>query len=263
MQFSYDEPVATVGQIGTWDFYSINSLAWGLNAQTTVLALSASAPDGTYTVRIEGEEGLFDSSFVADGDDNTAITAGIAAAINDNEDLANIVSASGLTLSFLHEGYSYDVSFPSNPEAEGDVPALSVDSQTSATPSRLPLGLGVVDSGNRTARLPETGDIALDIMGISVRNADQLLTLDSVQPAPGQTAPSMVSCLRQGSVWIKSETAAAVNDPVYIRVTAGAGEQAGAVGNAADGGDCVLVPGRYRTACAAGGLARIEVNFPG
>jgi hypothetical protein len=263
MQFSYDYPASTLGQIGTWDVGAIDSLVWGLAAQTTVLALSASAPDGTYTVRIEGEEGIFDSSFVADGDDNTAITAGIAAAINANDDLNNIVSASGLTLSFLHEGYSYDVSFPSNPEGEGDVPALSVDSETSAAPGRIPLGIGLVDNGSGGARLPETGDIALDILGISVRNSDQALELSFQQPAGGTLAPSAVSCMRQGSCWVDSETAAAVNDPVYVRVTAGAGEQAGAIRNDNDGGDAVLIPGRYRTACEAGGRAKIQLNFPG
>lgn len=263
MQFSYDYPVATLGQIGTWDVGAINSLVWGLTAQTTVLALSASAPDGTYTVRIEGEEGLFDSSFVAVSLNNTQITAGIAAAINANDDLENIVSATGLTLSFLHEGYSYDVSFPSNPEAEGEVSSLTVSSETSATPARIPLGIGLVDNGSGFARLPESGDIALDIMGISVRNADQVLVLDYTQPENGSLAPSAVSCMRQGSCWIKSETEAAVNDPVYVRIIATGSEQAGAIRNAADESDTILVPGRYRTACAAGGLARIEVNFPG
>lgn len=262
MQFSYSYPVATVGQIGGWDVGAVDSLVWPLTSQTTVFHVSGTN-DGTYTLRIAGEEGTFDSSFVASSNTTAQIIDGIIGAVTGNNDLNNIVSATSDsvatgTLAFIHEGYSYTVSYPSNPST-----SLSTDSSSDASPARVPLGIGVVDNGSGGARVPASGDSALDILGISVRNADQVLTLDYQQPDPGLAAPASVSAMRQGSCWIECETTASVNDPVFVRIVATGDEQAGAVRIDADGSDAVQIPGRFRTSCSAGGLARIEVNLPG
>lgn len=262
MQFSYDYPIATLGQIGTWaGLVEIDSLVWPLLAQNTDIAVGG-ATAGLHTVRIEGQEGLFDSSFTVVAETVAQFTDALAAAITANADLTNIVVAtsdtvSAIDLAFLQAGYSYVVSYPANPGAD-----LSTSAESAAGGPRLPIALGMVDAGNRVARFPTTGDVALDILGITVRNAEQVLTLDINQPAPGFEAPSELSVMRSGSCWVAPEVAVAVNDPVFVRVTAGAGEQAGALRNDADGGDAVQIPGRYRTAAAAGGLARIEINLP-
>ena len=261
-QFSYDYPIATIGQLGTWvGNVNIDSLVWPLLAQNTTVTVGTSTA-GLHTIRIQGQEGLFDSSFTVVAETVAQLTDALAAAITANTDLLNIVVAtsdgvSEIDLAFLQNGYSYTVSYPANPGTD-----LSTTAETAAGGPRLPLGIGLVDAGNRVGRLPTTGDVALDILGIVVRNAEQVLTLDVIQPAPGFESPSEISVLLEGSCWVAPEVAVAVNDPVFVRVVATGTEQAGALRNDADGGDAVQLPGRFRTAAAANGLARIEINLP-
>jgi len=71
-----------------------------------------------------------------------------------------------------------------------------------------------------------------------------------------------LSVMRTGEAWVAPEVAVAVNDPVFVRVTATGSEQAGALSNVTDGGDNVQVAGRWKTAAAAGELARVLLNMP-
>lgn len=262
-QFNYDYPIGVLGQLAVYDPARIDSLGVLVPSQADEIAIGG-VDLGTYTVRIEGEEGIFDTDFVVGG----VLTAdqiadGIAAALEANALLENIVDAAGtpgtpVLLSFKHPGLGYTISFPSNPGGN-----MSLTNTQSATGTPIPLGVGVTSDDGITARLPQTGDTAADFWGCAVRNADLVQGLDTNQPTFDQYLPAdELSACREGEIWVRPEVAVSVNDPVYWRVTATGTEQAGAFSNVDDGGDNVLLAGRWRTAAAAGGLARLILNTP-
>ncbi len=83
--------------------------------------------------------------------------------------------------------------------------------------------------------------------------------LDSTGLRPG----TLMSCLVQGIMLVKVRTGCAVGDRLFVRRTAGAGEELGATENAADSTDMIdcTKQGRFLTSCSANGLAWLEVNF--
>lgn len=260
-QFSYTFPPAQLGQIGTFGWENIDSLANPLRSQINTITV-ADNDAGTYSVTITAPEGEFVTSRPVVAQSIAQIADELADAINDNEDLLNIVSAesdgvSVITLTFLHAGVSYTVAVSS---ASADlVLALS----QSAGGSNFPLGIGVVDAGDKTARLPQSGDVALDILGIVCNRGDVELPFQTGFDSSAQLVPGAeLAVLRQGEIWVRPETAVSVNDPVYCRVVATGSEQAGALRNDADGGDAVQLSARFRTAASAGGLAKIQIDTP-
>lgn len=83
--------------------------------------------------------------------------------------------------------------------------------------------------------------------------------LGTVGVKPGE----VVKVLEAGCLWVQVETAVAVDDEAYVRVVVnGAADQLGIVRNAADGVNTIRLKGsRFRTAAAAGGVARLEFDM--
>lgn len=262
MQFSYEPQVALLGQVANCDPEAICSLTAPLLAQINEIVV-ADNDAGTYTITIVAPEGSFSVSLTVVAQTVAQIADAMAASLAALEGLENIVSATSdgvdtITLAFLHVGYSYTVSVTS---ASADL-VLS-ETQSAGGPS-FPLGIGVVDSGGEIGRVPTTGDVAFDILGITVRSPYLTVPFGFFEAeAPAAfTAGSKMSVMRMGSCWVSPEVAVAVNDPVFCRVVATGSEQAGALRNDADGGDAVALRARFRTAASAGGLARIEISQP-
>lgn len=69
-----------------------------------------------------------------------------------------------------------------------------------------------------------------------------------------------VPVLREGTFWARSEDAVTTaGSPVFVRFTAGVGEELGALRTDADGGDAVALPGaQFMGVCSAGGLVKVE-----
>lgn len=262
MQFSYTQPFATIGQIANCDPDAIATLRAPLLAQiSTITVVDNDA--GAYSVSVSGVEGSFSASLTVVAQSIAQIANELADAINAQELAQNIVTATSdgvdtITLAFLHSGFSYDVSVAS---ASAD---LTLALTQAAGGDSFPLGIGVVDSGGELGRLPTTGDVALDILGVTVRTPNNLVPFGfNVSPAPaGTLAGYEMSVMRMGSCWVVAESAVSANDPLYCRVVATGSEQAGALRNDSDGGDAVQLRGRWRTSASAGGLARIEISQP-
>lgn len=270
MQFNFVYRGAQVGQVDSIvGPTSIDSLFAALVAQVTTIVVGG-ADDGLYQVRIQGAN--LDQTFEFDASANTIaeIADGLAADALTVDGLTGTVSVTSdgvdtLTLAFSHPGYEYTVSAPGNPAGN-----LSITLTQAAIGREFPLGVGLVNEGDQLARLPQSGDTALDIVGVSVRSINRIVPLGLGFPAqfvqgPGSetlVAPLSVACLRLGSCYVTPEVAVAAGDPVYCRVIAGAGEQAGAFRNDADGGDAVLLPGRYVESGAAGDPVRIQLGHP-
>lgn len=263
-QFSYEFAEAILGQLAIYDPASIDSLINELPKQQSTVTTGGVATDGTYTITVVGEEGTFTASFLrAAAETNAAITDALAAnwaAQPANLNIATMTSdlVSINTLAFLHAGSQYTVTVVA-PTPGTLVAALVVD----PVGVNIPLGIAVVSDDGEFARLPAPGDTAQDFWGITVRNADLIQELSLPSAAELEFLPAdSLSVMRSGEAWVAPEVAVAVNDPVFYRVTATGAEQFGALSNVADGGDNIQLAGRWKTAAAAGVLARVLINMP-
>lgn len=108
-----------------------------------------------------------------------------------------------------------------------------VDSLINNSGDVLPYGIGVVRTGERTADVPSAaGQI---FAGVIVRN--------ELGAGVGVAVKEVMGVVSTGDVYVMPEQTVAYGDPVYMRVTAGDGEQVGAFRKDADGGDAVRVVG--------------------
>lgn len=77
---------------------------------------------------------------------------------------------------------------------------------------------------------------------------------------------AMLNILRKGTIWVYCRTAIAVGDRLWVRAVASGGSPAeflGAPENADDGTDTIdcTKQGVFMSSCAAGGFAKLEVDF--
>lgn len=69
--------------------------------------------------------------------------------------------------------------------------------------------------------------------------------------------------VRQGRVWMYSETAAYQGRDVYVRMVAGDGESLGAIRATPDSTDCALLKSaKFASTTAAAGYVLVEINLP-
>ncbi|MCK5496559.1 MAG: hypothetical protein KAI80_09120 [Hyphomicrobiaceae bacterium] len=262
-QTDYNFIEAILGQLAVYDPASIDSLVNTLPSQQSTVVTGGVDTAGDYVITVVGEEGTFTASFTRVAENTAAITDGLAAAWLADAANANIatMTSDGVdtnTLDFLHAGNGYTVTV-SAPAPGTLTAALVVDPNG----VNIPLAIAVTSDDGEAARLPTAGDTAQDIWGIVVRNADLVQELSQPQPTVLEFLPAAeLSVMRTGEAWVAPEVAVAVNDPVFVRVTATGSEQAGALSNVTDGGDNVQVAGRWKTAAAAGELARVLLNMP-
>lgn len=262
MQFNYEMPIAQLGQIANCDPEGICSLTAPFLAQiSTVTIVDNDA--GAYSVTIVGPEGTNVIPLTVVAQTIAQIADQLAAAGSTLEGLLNVSAVtsdgvSAVTLAFTHVNTDYEVTLTS-PSADMTVALTQASGGVS-----FPLGIGVVDSGSETARKPQSGDLAGDIVGVTVRSPYNLLpfgfSMDQIAASVGPGCK--LSAMRQGSCWVRPETSVASGDPLFCRVVAAGAEVFGALRNDADGGDAVALRGRFRSAASAGGLARIEINQP-
>ena len=84
------------------------------------------------------------------------------------------------------------------------------------------------------------------------------ITRSAVNYADGEVVP----VIRNGDVWVTSETAVKDGDPVWVRVVATGGEVLGAVRATPDSNDCVRIKNARFTSTNSAGLSRIDLNLP-
>ena len=261
-QYDYQRIAGSPGMLAIWRPEDLDSLVVKVPAQEDDVPIGGTT-DGTYTMAIQGEEGTFTASFVASGNTADEIAAGLAANVVAQVPLYNVVKASAVgtpvKLAFIHPGSSYAITFPSNPGGN-----MSLSPVTSPLGTPIPLGHAVCSDDGKTARAPKLGDTAAQFWGCSVRNSDLLNPIDGLNGRDIQFQPGiMLSAAPKGTVWVPTETAVAVNDPVFFRVDAGAGQTFGAFGAVADGGKAVQVVGKYLSATTGPGqLALLRLANP-
>jgi hypothetical protein len=263
-QFDYTKNALLLGQISSATPWAIDSYLNELTAQVSRIALGGS-DDGTYTVQIVGPEGTFTGTFVASGDAITDIIDGLLASLNDNavnpdfeENVATGVNADpNLDLTFMHEGITYTITFPSNPAGN-----MTVSNTTEPGGARIGLGLCMAQGAADDLAVPPT-DEADFLLGITVRNINTE-TNDGIQTSEdGYPGGSAMSLLRQGECTVQTEGAVTRGGPVFVRhAGATAAAPLGSL-SSTDDAETVQLPGaRWRTSTTAAGLAVVTVNNP-
>lgn len=153
----------------------------------------------------------------------------------------------------------------------GDADDFQSFSKISTDSASIPIGCFVAADGEQGAALPSsTADQLLGPVMGEMRFApawtDRDGNVHGDQDADGLVPGTQMDVMKEGTLWVVSETTASAFEPVFVRCVAGVGEQAGAVRNAADASDCQDLTGkaRYLTDVAnAGDLALIEVRMVG
>lgn len=98
---------------------------------------------------------------------------------------------------------------------------------------------------------------------IHTHNVEQSYPYSTSVGGTGYALESAMNILRRGHIYLRPETAVTPGQQVYVRFVAAGTERLGAVRNDADTADAALLPTAYfRTACAAGGIALVEINLP-
>lgn len=132
------------------------------------------------------------------------------------------------------------------------------DIATNQAQENVPFGRGLVNGGEEIAVIPSsTGSTVFE--GVSLHSYEVELDSNNVRQYVDGDA---INTLKRGRVWVKSEAAIAIGDPVYLRHTAnGATKLPGMFTDNADNGKCYLLTGaRWLTSCGAGELALLEVS---
>lgn len=129
-------------------------------------------------------------------------------------------------------------------------------------------------AGSFTVGVPALASLTVsDLLGIVVREPIKTgVFASNLYGYPGFTATGAegnyvdgepFNVITKGGIWVITEEAVNDQDPIYVRVAAGAGGSVlGQFRNDADTASCVLVPGRF-TRKSAAGLAPAYINLLG
>lgn len=109
-----------------------------------------------------------------------------------------------------------------------------------------------------------TGTVGFgDLLGPLSGAVAGIVAFDSSRTAVAFAASEAVPVVRQGRVWVSSETSALQGGAVYVRQASGAGSTIGAIRATPDGNTCALLPGaRFASSTASAGLVLVELNLP-
>lgn len=124
----------------------------------------------------------------------------------------------------------------------------------------LPAGVFVTrDAADDAVKVPTTtGEVTASGVGFTMLNIAREPVADG--STTDHAAGKGVSVVRQGKIWVLTETAMTYGQSVFVRFTANGGNtQLGKVRNDADTANAVAAPGwTCRTTLGAAGLAIIE-----
>ena len=121
-----------------------------------------------------------------------------------------------------------------------------------ASGGAIGFGVGVIDTDQRTAKLPTGAEVST---GITVRETVR----DNDGNTPGQYEEGeAMSVIRVGRVWVTTVDGSAHGDNVYVV------PDTGALTNTASGGTNIQLPNAtWKSAANAGGRALVQLNGAG
>lgn len=144
----------------------------------------------------------------------------------------------------------------------GQIASITDPTQGYQLDADQPAGVFVVHgTGAQSCKVPSSAAEVLQALGVVVWSASELPPSDTT--TNDYASGTVVPVLDHGDIWVVCEEAMAVTDAVYVRHTAGAGEQAGAVRTDADGTDATALPNvRVVLASSGAGVVKLRVNLP-
>jgi len=203
---------------------------------TSVVGAAAAA--GTYITVVAGTTFTYTGGAA---ETVTTIRDGLIALINASDAVAGIARA------YVVAADEYAVVGLTEAPLVVTVAAGTGSGQTLTTVNAGSAGEKIIGVSMRT--LSQANDTKYDLAGVNV----------AIAGIDGYPVGSSMSILTRGSIFVQSETAVNVAQPVYVRSVAGAGEQLGAFRSTVDGSDLQLVPNaRWVRGTAAAGLAVVE-----
>lgn len=119
----------------------------------------------------------------------------------------------------------------------------------------IPYGKGVVADGEGGAKLPATGAVAANFVGVSVRELNRSYTAND---AFGAIVKKDFSVMTVGVIWVKVLEAVVARDPAFLRIGAtNPGDFCKTAGTGAT--ESIAIPGaKFLTSAASGGLAKVS-----
>jgi hypothetical protein len=258
-QFDYAEAVLVNGQIAESGPRVIDSYLNALVAQESDVDF-AGFLGGNHTVRITGEEGVFDAT--GSGGSTTALIDALIAAFGD--ELLNIATLANndpaMEIRFIHPDRVYGISFPLNPNAN-----MSHNLVQAAGGTRIPLAVVVVQGANDDeANQPSGGSTSANALGVTVRNTDSDVNTGDPVVNDGFPAGSTLSVMKQGVMAGEVEDTVAAHGNVFFRIAnPAAGQNLGGLRGDVAGGDAVqLLGAKFKTSTTGSGLAKVQLNMP-
>lgn len=204
--------------------------------------LVGGATDGTYILEIEGETITY-----------TASTAGSAAVVRDGLiDLirdsyalrdsvrAYVKDADELYIEAINPGVAISVAADNTTGTGSDLTVTEANEEVA----------GDVFAGVAMLSHSQANDTKYDLAGVR----------EEISGTQGYAAGAEVNVVTRGVVWVETEEAVSVGQPVYVRAVAGASEAKGKFRKSADSTDCILLErARWVRGNTAAGLAVLEV----
>lgn len=147
-------------------------------------------------------------------------------------------------------------------QGDHDAWAMTNNESSASIPFGRAVKFGAVSGADKSAKFPtaETSVIAGIVMHSHAYSNSPNGDLDSTGLKPG----AVMNVLRKGRIWVIVEDGCSVGDRLWVRaVAAGDPEFLGGINNADDSTDMVdcTNQGVFLSACSAGGLAVLEVDF--
>jgi hypothetical protein len=274
-QYNYTPLAGQLGSRATTDAVCSVSRVYAGQPQISTLTVAGTATDGTYSVTFQDlAVDNITVEVVRTGGvpaTNNDIAAALEAAINADDELRSFFIVTVATNVVTVQARANGDAFTLVTAAPAPGTLTAADTQA-ATPANLPMGIGVVLSGNGDKQItpPVNGvSTAFQISGITWdgdSKTDQTVipTLGTAgEFVPSFAAGSMVPVMEKGVMYVEPEVDVAAGDPVFVRVTAAGAEVLGALRNDADGGDAVQIQAKFEWDGLAGQPTAVRLNLPG
>ena len=238
-------------------------------------AIGGTADDGEYSITVKDDvtgENYTTKFERADSETNAEIATELGANWNSQSKANDLFTASVVDDDITFSGKIAGRTFTVTKSAPG-TGTITIATSQAAGGTKLPPGIFVARSKVGSAdgytpdevRLLKTGDAIgavygflerLQILG-EIRDDGDTVTADETYK-PGDIVPPM----RQGSFWMDCETDFnALTDTPYLRVVAGAGEQAGVIRKNNDGGDAIDASSILKVIQGTSAAGRVEVHI--
>ncbi len=225
----------TPGEVLDRERSLLRSRAWDAELVTWTVTMTGAPATGPQGYSINGIAINFGAAVPTDTNDT--IAQGLEAAHRANTVALRIAVPTAATNVVTVREFMPGAGFVlTDPVSTGGTVTLA---DITVVKGQLLLGLAVALNSPTSIRRLDTGDTAANVFGVLVEGGDLQPNTGDPQQDDFYAEGDQVELIYRGPVPVRVEHAVAIDDPVFVRVTAVAPELAGAFRMDADGGDAV------------------------